>query len=89
MGNLSQVPSNQQMVASTHQVLAFMRGLSGLQSRTPARWSQCHLALQGRVLGTVPAVGMVGGMYIPRTGDGRGDSDARVPLEGQLAVMSS
>ena len=46
------------------------RGLSGLQSRTPARWSQCHLALQGRVLGTVPAVGMVGGTYIPRTGDG-------------------
>lgn len=40
------------------------------------------LLSQGYVLGTAPTVGMVGRVYIPRTGGGEEPSTAGIQLEG-------
>lgn len=51
-------------------ILSFYRGLNGVQPRTQFR-VLTHCSLEAASLKTAPAVGTVGGAYIPRRGGAR------------------
>lgn len=58
-------------------ILSFYRGLNGVQPRTQFR-VLTHCSLEAASLKTAPAVGTVGGAYIPRRGRGSEPSTAWV-----------